>query len=89
MASYRPITAEIAGPTTSGAATTVSDADIVRVVNTTSANHLLTVLDGNDDVVGSMTLTAGEKVFIKKRETDKLYAANAGVRLTRITYPVM
>jgi len=89
MASYRPITEEIAAPTAAGAAVTVSDADIVRVVNTTTSPHLVTVLDSSDVTIGSMTLTSGEKVFLKKREGDKLYAANAGVRFTRITYPVM
>jgi len=89
MASYRPITEEIAAPTTAGNAVTVSDADIVRVVNTTTSSHLVTVLDSSDVTIGSMTLTSGEKVFLKKREGDKLYAANAGVRFTRITYPVM
>jgi len=89
MASYRPITEEIAAPTTAGAAVTVTDADIVRVVNTTTSPHLVTVLDSNDVTIGSMTLTSGEKVFLKKREADKLYAANAGIRFTRITYPVM
>jgi hypothetical protein len=89
MASFRPITQEVAAPTTSGTAITVNDADIVRVVNTTTSAHLVTILDSNDVVTGSMTLTAGETVFIKKREGDKLFAANAGVRFTRTTYPVM
>jgi len=89
MPSYRPITTEIASPTTSGAATTVSDADRVRAVNTTTSPHVLTMLDENDVVIGSMTLVGGQTETIKKRETDKIYAANAGVRLTRITYPVM
>lgn len=89
MPSIRPITAEIAAPTTPGAATTVSSADIVRVTNTTTSAHLITILDQNDDTIGSMTLTAGQTEFIKKRESDKIYAANAGVRLVRTTYPVM
>lgn len=89
MASFRPITSEIAAPTTSGNASTVSNADIVRAVNTTTAAHLVTILDEADAVIGSMTLTGGQSVFIKKRELDKIYAANAGVRLTRTTYPVM
>lgn len=89
MPSYRPITTEIAAPTTSGTATTVSDADRVRVVNTTTSPHVLTMLDENDVVIGSMTLVGSQTEIIKKRETDKIYAANAGVRLTRITYPVM
>jgi len=89
MASYRPITTEIAAPTTAGAAVTVSGADRVRVVNTGTSSYLLTVLDSSDNTIGSMTLTAGEKVFINKRDSDKLYAANSNVRFTRITYPVL
>ena len=87
MASYRPITTEIAAPTTSGTATTVSGADIVRVVNTTTASQLITLLDDTDNVVGSMTLVGGQTEFIKKREGDKIYAASADVLLTRTTYP--
>lgn len=89
MASYRPISEEIAAPTTAGGAVTVSDADIVRVVNTTTSPHLVTVLNSSGGVIGSMTLTSGEKVFLKKREGDKVYAANSGVKFSRITYPVM
>ena len=89
MASYRPITEEIAAPTTSGNAVTVSDADRVRVVNTGTSSYLLTILDSSDNTIGSMTLTSGEKVFINKRDSDKLYAANSNVRFARITYPVL
>jgi len=88
MPSFRPITTEIASPTTSGTATTVSDADIVRAVNTTTSAHLVTVLDENDTTIGTMTLVGGQTEFIKKRDTDKIFAANAGVRLARTTYPV-
>jgi len=89
MASYRPITTEIAAPTTAGTASTVSSADIVRAVNTGTAAYLVTVLDENDDTIGTMTMTGGDTAFIKKRETDKIYAGNANVRLTRTTFPVM
>jgi len=89
MASYRPITTEIAAPTSSGAATTVSSASRVRVVNTTTSAHLLTVLDSEDNVVGTMTLTGSEVHTLSKRDSDKVFAANAGVRLTSITFPVL
>ena len=89
MASYRPITQEIAAPTTNGTATTVSGADIVRVTDTSGNHHVLTVLDSNDNIIGSMTLGKGEVFILKKRESDKIFASNSNVRLTRITYPVM
>ena len=87
MSSYRPITTEIAAPTTSGTATTVSGADIVRVTNTSTSNYVLTLLDANDETIGTMTLAKGEVFLLKKREDDKVFAANASVRLTRVTYP--
>ena len=87
MASYRPITTEISAPTTSGTATTVSGADIVRVVNTATSSQLVTLLDDSDIVLGSMTLVGGQTEFIKKREGDKIYAASSDVLLTRTTYP--
>jgi len=87
MSAYRPITTEIAAPTTSGTVTTVSGADIVRVTNTTTSNHLLTLLDANDETIGTMTLGKGEIFLLRKREDDKVFAANSSVRLTRVTYP--
>jgi len=87
MSSYRPITTEIAAPTTSGTATTVSGADIVRVVDTSGNHHVLTLLNANDETIGTMTLAKGEVFLLKKREDDKVFASNANVRLTRVTYP--
>jgi len=87
MSAYRPITEEIAAPTTSGTATTVSGADIVRVTNTTTSNHLLTLLDANDETIGTLTLGKGEILLVRKREDDKVFASNTNVRLTRVTYP--
>lgn len=89
MASYRPISEEIAAPTTLETATTVGDVNRVRVVNTTTSNYVLTVLDANDNVIGSMTLVGKEVFTLNKRDSDKVYATNAGVRLTGITYPVL
>lgn len=89
MSSYRPISTEIAAPTTSGTATNVSSADRVRIVNTTTSAHLVTVLDPNDNVIGTMTLVPSEVFTMDKRVSDKIFAANAGVRLSSITYPVL
>jgi len=87
MASYRPITTEIAAPTTSGSATTVSGADIVRVTDTSGNHHVLTLLNANDETIGTLTLGKGEIFLLRKREDDKVFAANSSVRLTRVTYP--
>lgn len=88
MAKYRPISAEVAAPTTSGAAITVSDANVVRAVNTAASTpYVLTLLDNNDVVVGSMTLVGAEVVLVDKPKSWKLYAANAAVRLSSVSYP--
>jgi len=90
MASYRPITEEIEAPTTSGNATNVSNADIVRAVNTSGSSVLLlTIVDENGGAIGSMSLVPSEVVFIKKRESDRIYGDSADIRLTRTTYPVV
>lgn len=89
MASYRPITTEIAAPTSTGDATNVSDANIVRVVNTSDAPQLITVQKEDGTITGSQTLVPNEVFFLKKHETDEIFAASNTVKLTRITYPVM
>jgi len=43
MAEIRPLSVEIAAPITSGDATIVSDGVNVRIINTTSAAHLVTL----------------------------------------------
>lgn len=85
---YRPITEEIAAPTTVGAASTVSDSSVVRAVNTASSSPYLITLANNDgDTIGTMTLLGGQEVFIDKAKTNKIFAANAAVKLTGVSYP--
>jgi|TARA_R110002153_G_scaffold104446_4_gene242269 hypothetical protein len=84
----KPVAAEIAAPTTSGAASTVSDAKVVRVVNTTSgASHLVSIIDTNDAAVGSMTIPGHGVAYIPKASTDKVWAANASIKLASVTWP--
>lgn len=88
MAKYRPISTEVNAPTTSGAAITVSDAHVVRVTNTASSTpYLVTLLDGDDNTVGTMTLLGSETVLIDKPMGWKIFAANSAVKLVSVTYP--
>lgn len=89
MSSYRPISTEIAAPTTVSGATTLSGANRVRVTNTTSATQVLTVLEPTDAVIGTMTLLPSEVFTLSKREDHKVYAESSNVRLTSITYPAI
>ena len=88
MAEIRPLSVEIAAPTTSGAATTVSDGVNVRIINTTSAAHLVTLATAQGGtVVGSFTIMSDEHVIIRKKQDEVIFAANAGVKLTSLAVP--
>lgn len=84
---YRPISEEIAAPTSSATASTVSNANVVRVVNASTTAYLVTVISDAGVTIGSMTLVGGESVFVDKPKSYKIFAANASVKLTSVSYP--
>ena len=72
--------AEAACPTTTGTATSFSEATVIRLVNTHSGNHLVTVVETQSgSVVGSFTLPTGAVEYLEKNPTQCVFAANAGV----------
>ena len=72
--------AELSLPTTTGTATSFSEATVVRLVNTHSGNHLVTVVETQSgDVVGSFTMPTGSVEYLEKNPTQCVFAANAGV----------
>lgn len=84
----RPLSAEIASPTTTGTASTVSAGINIRVINTTTAAHLVTLVTAQSGtVVGSFTIMSDEHVIINKKQTEVIFAANAGVKLTSLAVP--
>jgi|TARA_B110000977_G_scaffold199114_1_gene285555 hypothetical protein len=88
MAEIKPLSAEIASPTTTATASTVSNGVNVRVINTTSTAHLVTIVTAaNGDVVGSMTIMSDEHVVINKKKTEAIFAANVGVKLVKLKVP--
>lgn len=89
MARFKPISEEIAAPTTSGAAITVSDANVVRIVNTASSSpYLVSLVNEDGDTVGSITVLGSQEVFLDKPKTYKVFAANTAIKLTSVSYPV-
>jgi len=85
---YKPKSTEINAPTTVGTASTVSSARVVRAVNTSASTaYLVSYYDANFDDSASFTLAPMETVLIPKASGDKIYAANAAVKLSKITYP--
>ena len=61
-------------------ASNFGNAKTVRLVNTTTTGYLVTLEQADGTDIGTMTLMGGESVVIHKNPTDKLFAANAGVK---------
>ena len=81
------LSAEIACPTTTGAATSFSEASAVRLVNTDSSAHLVTVVETQSGTVqGSFTLPASAVETLEKKYTHCVFAANAGVKGAKVGF---
>ena len=79
--------AEIACPTTTGTATSFSEASAVRLVNTDSSAHLVTVVETQSGTVqGSFTLPASAVETLEKKYTHCVFAANAGVKGAKVGF---
>ena len=77
--------AEIACPTTTGTATSFTQASAVRLVNTDSSAHLVTVVETQSGTVkGSFTLPASAVETLEKNYTHCVWAANAGVKGAKV-----
>ena len=79
----KPIATEIAAPTSSGTATDVSNAQYVRIVNTAATTAYLVTFAGSFN--GSMTIAGNESVLIHKSKEDTIYAANAAIKLAKVS----
>ena len=72
---------ESACATATGSASTFGSATVVRLVNTDTDAHLVTLVEAaNGTVVGSFTMPAGSVEFLEKESTYAIFAANAGVK---------
>jgi len=70
-----------------GAANAFSNARLVRVVNTTSNAHLVTLVSAvGYSTLGSFTLAGGDSVELEKEPLNGIFAANAGVKASAIGY---
>ena len=73
--------AEAACATATGSASTFGSATVVRLVNTDTDAHLVTLVEAaNGTVVGSFTMPAGSVEFLEKVSTYAIFAANAAVK---------
>ena len=79
--------AEAACPTTTGAATSFSEAPVVRLVNTDSSAHLVTVVETQGGTtVGSFTMPSASVEFLEKQASHCVFAANAGVKGAKVGF---
>jgi len=79
--------AEVALPTTTGAATSFSEASVVRLVNTDSSAHVVSVVEtAGGSGIGSFTMPAGSVEFLEKKYTHCVFASNAGVKGSKVGF---
>lgn len=80
--------AELACPTTVGTATSFAQATVVRLVNTDTSAHLVTLLDSSFQGIGSMTMPAGTVEYLEKNHSDLVLAANAAIKGSKVGFTV-
>jgi uncharacterized cupredoxin-like copper-binding protein len=80
--------AEAALPATVGTASSLSNARVVRIVNTAaSADHLVTIQDtAGGTTLGSFTIMRSTTEVFEKEPTDVVFAANAAVKFTAVGF---
>ena len=80
---------EIALPITAGAGTSFDQATVVRLYNSDSNPHVVTVEQTAGGIgVGSMTLPAGHVEFLEKNPAYTVYADSATVKGTKVGFTV-
>lgn len=68
-----------------GISTTVYDASVVRLYNTSVSVGVVTRTDSDSNVIGNFTLYGGEVVYTEKNYTDKLIG-NSNIKAVKISY---
>ena len=81
------LAAEIALPTTTGAATSFTEARVVRLVNTDSSAHVVTVVETQGGTgIGSFTMPATSVEFLEKEYSHCVFATNAAVKGSKVGF---
>jgi hypothetical protein len=71
---------EAACATATESASNFGGASLVRLINTGTAVHLVTLEQAGGTDIGTCTIAPKEVVFLRKSPTDKIFAADAGVK---------
>ena len=79
--------AEAALPTTTGTATSFTEASVVRLINNDTSAHLVTVVETQSgSTVGSFTMPGGSVEFLEKQYAYCVWSASANVRGTKVGF---
>ena len=79
--------AEAACPTTTGAATSFSEASAVRLVNTDSSAHVVSVVETQSGTgIGSFTMPGTSVEVLEKGYTQCVFASNAAVKGAKVGF---
>ena len=74
-------------PTTTGTATSFTEASVVRLINNDSSAHLVTVVETQSgSTVGSFSMPGGSVEFLEKQYAYCVWAADANVRGTKVGF---
>ena len=77
---------QIAAPTGTGTASNVSSARVVMVQNVGSTSRLVTLEESDGTDIGTFNIAPNGNMQLEKAPTDKIFSANAEVKLTPIAY---
>ena len=79
--------AEAALPTTTGTATSFTEASVVRLINNDTSAHLVTVVETQSgSTVGAFTMPGGSVEFLEKQYAYCVWSASANVRGTKVGF---
>ena len=79
--------AEIACPITTGAATSFTEATVVRLVNTAAATATVSLVETQSGTaIGSMTMAASSVEFLEKQPTQCVFASAATVKGAKVGF---
>ena len=81
------LSAEIACPTTTGAATSFTEASAVRLVNTDSNAHVVSIVETQSGTgIGSFTMPGTSVEVLEKGYTQCVFASNAAVKGSKVGF---
>ena len=78
---------QITVPNSVGAATSFSEASVVRLVNTDSSAHVVSVVETQSGTgIGSFTMPATSVEFLEKEYAHCVFASNAAVKGSKVGF---